>query len=182
MVLIELPEIEEREVVLEPQLRRVRRSGVDDPEAQRALRGRIAVGGPRTLRLTSENLDEGQLEPMARRFLEQEAADFDFYLAHMTCTFRPVHDEPFTKAVLAIELQGPATAEAQPIAWSMQPERLTKPRTLTSAVKLTPSMKILGTGLQWEVSRAEEAEQKHQQRRAPRKTGTDPRNILMAVK
>jgi hypothetical protein len=156
MVSIELPKVEEREVVLEPRLRRLRGSGVDDPEAHRALGGRLAVGGPRTLRLTSETLNEGQLEPMARRFLEQEAADFDFYLVHMTCTFRPVHDELFRKAVLDIELRGPATAEVESIAWSMQPERLTRPRTLTSVVKLTPSMKILGMGLEWEVSRSEE--------------------------
>jgi hypothetical protein len=36
--------------------------------------------------------------------------------------------------------------------------------------------------LQWEVSRAEEAEHKQARRQPVRHTGTDPRSILMAVK
>lgn len=36
--------------------------------------------------------------------------------------------------------------------------------------------------LQWEVSRAEEAEKKHQKPAPLQRTGTDPRAILMAVK
>jgi hypothetical protein len=36
--------------------------------------------------------------------------------------------------------------------------------------------------LQWEVSRAEEAEQKRPKPAPPRRTGTDPRAVLMAIK
>src|SRR4051794_33336749 len=153
-----LDDLDERDLVLEPRLRPVRGSDAGDPDARRPLMQRLAVGGPRTIPLTPETLYRGELEPEARRVFAHQGAAFDFYLVHLTCTFRPVNDEPFMTAAVTIELRGPASAEQEPIAWSMQPERLTTTRWLSTSIKLTPALKIIGVGLEGEAGRSEQWE------------------------
>ena len=148
--MIELPELEQRGVSLVPRLRTVRGSARSDPELASPVPERLAIGGPWTRPLTPQGLADGELEPDAQRFLEHESLAAEFFLVQLTCTFRPLDDEPFAKAVLAVTLSGSSPDTPPPIAWSMQPDRLTRPASLSRTLKLSASLKIMGVGLSGE--------------------------------
>lgn len=144
---IELPDIEEHDVALIPRRRTVRSGTSTHPDLTRPLEQRLAIGGPWSRLLDPRALEGDELEPDARRFLEYEGTVADFFLVQVTCSFRPENDEPFAKAVLRITLSASHPEAAAPIAWSMKPDRLTTPTTLSRTVKLDGSLKVFGVGL-----------------------------------
>jgi hypothetical protein len=142
MTAVELPEPPQQDVVLEANEEYVRR-GDSDPASKEPVRHRVSVGGPIHRRIDADTTDDAEL----RHFLKEEAADSDFYLLHLTCTLKHDEDEPFTEALLELDLTA-AGAAVPPIAWSMQPDRLSHAVEVSRKVTLTPTMKILGVGVE----------------------------------
>jgi len=136
MITIELPDPPERELTLLP-ARRDRGEG----DSAQALPGRLSLGGPVHRRIEIDSTDDAEL----RQFLEQEAADSAFFLLHLTCTLRPLEDEPFRQAYVEVVLENDAAAP--PIAWSMEPHELSDSVEISRTVSLGPSLKIQGFGL-----------------------------------
>jgi hypothetical protein len=137
VITIELPEPPEQELTLLP-ARRDRGEG----DSAEQLAGRLSLGGPVYRRIEVDSTDDAEL----RHFLEQEAADSAFFLLHLTCTLRPLEDEPFRQAFLEVVLEND-DATAPPIAWSMEPHELSDSVEISRTVSLGPSLKIQGFGL-----------------------------------
>jgi hypothetical protein len=146
MIEIEMPDPPERDLVLAPKQDDFRGAGVV-LETREPLRHRISVGGPVYRRIEADSADDAEL----RRFLQEEAAHSDFYLLHLTCTLRPAEDEPFTEALIELVLTRAGNTAAgdgeEPIAWSMQPDRMIDAVEVTRTVSLGPTLKFLGAGL-----------------------------------
>jgi hypothetical protein len=151
MIKIEMPEPPEQDLVLAPKQDDFRGTGAA-AEAREPLRHRISIGGPVCRRIDAESSDDAEL----RYFLKEEAAQSDFYLLHLTCTLRPAEDEPFTEALIELALTRAGNTVAveggdgdadEPIAWSMQPDRLVAAVEITRTVSLGPTLKFLGTGI-----------------------------------
>lgn len=141
MITIEMPDPPMQDLVLEPKADYFR--GVaPEPETREPLHHRISVGGPVHRRIDTDSTDDTEL----RRFLEDAAADWDFYLLHLTCTLQPAAEEPFTEALIELDL-GHADSAGAPIAWSMHPDRLVDTVEISRTVSLGPTLKILGVGV-----------------------------------
>lgn len=142
MIDLELPDPPLQDVVLEAHEEYVRR-GDSDPASNEPVPRRISVGGPVHRRIAADSTDDAEL----RHFLKEEAADSDFYLLHLTCSLKHDEDEPFTEALLELDLTADGAA-VPPIAWSMQPDRLSHAVEVSRKVTLTPTLKILGVGVE----------------------------------
>jgi len=93
-------------------------------------------------RIDTDSADDAEL----RRFVAGEAADSDFYLLHLTCTLRPAEEEPFTEALIEMDLAEEDGTDP-PIAWSMQPDRMTDSVEVSRTVSLGPTLKLCGVGV-----------------------------------
>ncbi|GAA4348900.1 hypothetical protein [Angustibacter luteus] len=142
MTTIDMPDPVPLDLVLQPKEEFVRR-GDGGPTSTEPVRQRISVGGPIYRGIDADSTDDPEL----RHFLAEDAADSDFYLVHLTCTLRHEDDEPFTEVLLEIDLGESGSAPA-PIAWSMQPDRVTDAVEVSRTVSLGPTMKILGVGVE----------------------------------
>ena len=140
MITFDLPDPPERDLVLTPKPEYFRGKAAD-PETRESLRQRISVGGPVYRRIDAGSTDDAEL----RHFLEAEAADSDFYLLHLTCTLRPGADDPFTEVLIELDLA--QSGGAEPIAWSMDPDRISDPVELSRTVSLGPTLKFFGVGV-----------------------------------
>jgi hypothetical protein len=141
VITLEMPEPPMQDLVLTPKQEDFR-SNAARPEAREVLRHRISIGGPVYRRITADSTDDAELQ----RFLRGEGADSDFYMLHLTCTLRPGEEEPFTEALIELDL----TSEGDrglPIAWSMLPDRLVDAVEISRTVSLTPTLKIAGAGV-----------------------------------
>jgi hypothetical protein len=137
-----MPDPPVRDLVLTPKADSFRGGTASGPEAAESLRRRISIGGPVYRRIDTDSTDDAEL----RRFVAGEAADSDFYLLHLTCTLRPAEEEPFTEALIELDLAQDDGAGA-PIAWSMQPDRMTDPVEVSQTVSLGPTLKFYGVGM-----------------------------------
>jgi hypothetical protein len=124
------------------------------------LAGRIEVGEPGAIPLTLERVGDDQ---ELRHFLEGDSKDYDFSLVHLSCTFDPPEDEPFTEAWLTVVLSHGHSSGGgadDPIAWSMKPLRLNRRINETRKVTLGGQLKLLeglvGIEAQREVNKQEE--------------------------
>jgi hypothetical protein len=141
VITIEMPDPPIQDLVLTPKADSFR--GIaPGPEAREPLRQRVSIGGPVHRRIDADFTDDTEL----RRFLEEEAADWDFYLLHLTCTLHPVAEEPFTEALIELDLTQADNTRA-PIAWSMHPDQLVDTVEVSRTVSLGPTLKILGVGV-----------------------------------
>jgi hypothetical protein len=145
---VELPEPLEHELVLEPSPQATRGVRAEEDEVPAAalepLDKRLSIGGPVTRHIGRESTDDIELQ----RFLEGEGADHDFYLVRLDCTLRHDDDEPFASALLAIDLSAKEDDGSAPIAWSMDPLELFDAVPVSRTIGLSPSLKILGLGLE----------------------------------
>lgn len=141
MIIFEVPDPPARDLVLTPKADHFRGKAAE-PEARQPLRHRISVGGPVYRRIDAVSADDAEL----RRFLEAEEAESDFYLLHLTCTLRPAQEEPFTEALIELDLAQSGGTEA-PIAWSMDPDLACDPVELSRTVSLGPTLKFSGVGV-----------------------------------
>ena len=141
MIAIEMPDPPTQDLVLTPKADEFR--GIAPaPEAREPLRHRISIGGPVHRRIDADSTDDTEL----RLFLEKEASDWDFYLLHLTCTLQPAAEEPFTEALIELDLVD-ADGTGAPIAWSMHPDRMVDTVEVSRTVSLGPTLKILGVGV-----------------------------------
>jgi hypothetical protein len=152
---IELDDPPSRDVSLEPDVTRTRGASVP-PEYRGPVANRLSMGGPVVRRMSSGSTDDAELQ----RFMQEEAGDSDFYLLRLTCTLRPDDDEPFTEVLLGVALSSADPSRDAPIAWSMAPVRLVEPVEISKSVSLSPSLKILGVGVE---PKAEVAEKRVRQ-------------------
>jgi hypothetical protein len=147
----ELPEPREHELVLEPSpeaTRAIRAAGDELPAAALGpLLKRFSIGVGVAQRVSEESTDD----VMLRRFLENEGAGYDFYLLNVTCSLYQAKNEPFAAAIVALELAGEDPSDPAPIAWSMDPVRLFHPVEISRTISLSPSLKIMGVGLETKV-------------------------------
>jgi hypothetical protein len=157
---VELPEPPEHELVLEASPRATRGIRADDDEVPAAalepLVKRLSIGGPVTRHIGLESTDDVELT----RFLEDEGADHDFYLVRLDCTLRHDDEEPFASALLAVDLAAKADDAPAPIAWSMDPLELFDIVPVSRTIGLSPSLKILGVGLEGKAEVGDERQRK----------------------
>jgi hypothetical protein len=140
---VEVPEVETRDVALEPRAPRTRKGDDDRPVPTDEPASRMALGGPvwRPLVIGAA----GAADP--RGLLEQQASGFRFFLVHLTATFTPTSDEPFKAAEVAIRLGVDRGQVDPPIAWSLAPDALLDVVKLSREVRLNASLQIVGLGL-----------------------------------
>jgi hypothetical protein len=129
MIELELPEGEP--VPLPLNLRTVR--GRPAPPAPYRLDNRIAVGRPHIRRLTPA--DAGSDAELAR-FIESEAAAWDYFLVALSCTFVSDDEQRLATAWLRLTLTTPGDGDG-PVACSMDPLVLDEIRALPFTIKLT---------------------------------------------
>jgi hypothetical protein len=141
MIAVELPDPPMQDLVLVPKAEHFR-GQAGEPEAREPLRHRISIGGPVYRRIDADSTDDAEL----RRFLVEEAADSDFYLLHLVCTLRPSEEEPFKEVLIELDLAQKGGARA-PIAWSMEPDRVTDAVELSRTFSLGPTLKFSGVGV-----------------------------------
>ena len=129
MIDLEMPDGQPVPVPL--QLRTVR--GRPIPAAPFQLDGRIAVGQPHVRQLTAA--DAGADEELAR-FIDAEAARWDYFLTALSCTFVSDGNEQLTEAWLRITLTSSGDSNDAPVGYSMDPLVLDEIRALPYTVKL----------------------------------------------
>ena len=139
---VEFPELSHRQVVLtldERTLRGVKR-GDQEVDAMPALRGRVSVGGPVAVPVTSRYVaDDSDL----RAFVEQEAKRARYHLVHLGMTFeRAGSNDPALEAASMEILLSSQDSAVEPIAWSMLPLRVNDPSQVRHVVKLGPQLKL----------------------------------------
>lgn len=157
---IEPPEPPRHEFVLEPSIEATARSrsgpGDELPaEAMHKLPKRLSTGEPVFRRIGEESADDIELH----RFLEA-APDFEFYLGRLTCTLRQDDDNPFASAVIEVTLSTVEQDHPDPIAWSMDPLRLFDSVPGSRKISVSPSLTILGVGLQGAAEAGSQRERK----------------------
>lgn len=94
------------------------------------LDDRVILGDPAARRLTPEAIsDDAEL----RAFVLAEETRVRYWLVQFTCTFEHDEDLPFTAAWLQLNL---SARDGTAIAHSMEPAKLTEPRTISWSAKL----------------------------------------------
>jgi hypothetical protein len=149
MVILEIPEMPERDVALlvDPPsgdltwrfLPGVRRDNAqqarDDP-----LHGRLTVAEPFVQPLKPADLAE---DPDLARYVSSEGRSFSFCLVGLKATFRAGDHEEFFKAFLQVNLRREDDVSSAPvIAWSMRPLQETEITHTTRKVALGPKVTI----------------------------------------
>jgi hypothetical protein len=138
MIELSIPDPSLRALTLEP---RVERGGTPVPR----LPARMSIGGPLAVPLDAKYVTG---DDDLRTFIQREETA-DFFLVHMAATFVPDPDEPFERAWLTVRLQRrDDVPEPMPIAWSMQPNRLSDEIERSTKVSIGPSLKIAGVGVE----------------------------------
>jgi hypothetical protein len=138
-VIVEQPTPEEHDVILTPSQAAIR--GMSD-ELSEPLHKRMSIGRPVFRYVRANSIEDVEL----RHFIE--SAEHDFYIGRLTCTLRQVDKEPFVSAAIEIALSTPDTGFPPPIAWSMEPLRLFDVVKHARTIGLSPSLTILGAGVE----------------------------------
>lgn len=142
MLTFDIPEPDWQSAALAPEDRSTKGSG---PPPSERLRGWVALGEPVAIPLTLARVGA---DDDLRHFIEEAGATHAFHLVHLACSFRPADDEPFAKAWLAVSLarsEGDGEAPT-PIAWSMQPQRLSDAVQAAQTVRLGGALKLFDNG------------------------------------
>lgn len=108
----------------------------------------VEISAPRVVALTEGLIGQ---DAELRAFWEAERAHYSYDFVSFICGFGPAKGEPFTKAWVTVNLEGPANGEA-PKVWSMTPRALTEPVKITQAAKLTGKLELVGLEAGTEVS------------------------------
>jgi hypothetical protein len=135
--------------------------------------GEIHLGRPEIVPMFPEMIDgEPELAKLLRLRLEQA----QFHLVHLVCSFRPVENEPFTKAWLRVRLSAQPGVQEYPVAWCMLPTRVdVQNGETTQSQKLGATLTLLRIA---ELKLESETQTKGSQRRASllafNERGSDP--------
>jgi hypothetical protein len=143
---MQLPEAATVDALLEPDLDElITRSGGADDEVRSPLRGRLLVAGPVHARIEVQDVAD---DPELQRFIERESDRYAFHALRLACTFRPEDGEPFTECWVEIDLRrSDGSADTPPIAWSMQPQRLSRVTQLSNKFTYSAQLKLSAVGL-----------------------------------
>ncbi len=133
---IEAPETESHPIALVPQPERARRGPSRRPLPQ-PLENALEIGGP-----VSRRIEVGGADGDLRGFHADVAEGFTFHLVHLTATFTPLEEEPFTEALIQILLSNPDASQPGTIAWSLAPDRLEDVVQLSRQLSLNASLEI----------------------------------------
>ena len=134
---MELPAAPEREALLVPDIDSVVRGNVPGSQDTSSLAGLLTVAGPVTAPIGPGDVDDPDLKVFV-----QNAQDRSYYAVRLACSFHPADGEPFTEALVSIDLAGPAGAEA-PAAWSIDPVRLDQVADISSKFTFGAQLKLL---------------------------------------
>lgn len=126
---LEVPDVAYRGALLEPEQRVTLGEGAD--AGGERLSERITIGGPVTAPVTA---DRAAGDDAVLRTLGEHAGDARFHMIVLGCTFEPREDERFERAWVQVRLSSGAAAPA--IAWSMLPERSSRPYNLNRQVEV----------------------------------------------
>jgi hypothetical protein len=155
MVILELPEMPERDVALlesssadsarsrflPPILRDKAQKGDEDP-----LRGRLTLAEPFVQPLTPAQLAE---DPDLARYVSAKGPAFSFFLVGLKATFRARDHEEFYKASLQVDLRREDALTSPPvIAWSMTPLQETETTRNTRRIAIGPKITIASLGVE----------------------------------
>lgn len=110
---LEIPELRELPVVLEPEVRRTRRIG----DKAAALEGALSLGEPIVQAVTPELA--GDDTPL-REFIAQ-TQEWRFFVVYLGCSFLPPDGAEFDKAWVSVQLRRTDLQEPGPIVWSLAP-------------------------------------------------------------
>lgn len=114
--------------------------GVPGTLGTEPLGSRVMVGGPVAL-----TLDPATVEDPAVAAALEAAAVHHYTAVRLAATFEPAPGETFVQAWVQVILKGQAGAEP-PLAWSMTPDRVSTPRSVTTGVKVTADLKLVSIG------------------------------------
>jgi hypothetical protein len=153
MAEVELPEVTWHRVDLNP--RTVK--GGTQPEPRDSLPERMSVGEPIVLRITPALIGNDQT---LASYLEQEGRDFDFLMVRLGCTFLPADGETFVSAWIRLLLERLDGGDPEPIAWSMQPDRVVDVVKQTRGIEIGPELQLEPVGLGATYSRDTEVNRK----------------------
>jgi hypothetical protein len=133
---VAVPELRDAPVTLVPAARVTRgfRGRESSPDQ---LRDALSLGVPVVQAVSAELAGE---DKALLAFLAQEASAWRFHLVHLGCTFMPGDGDRFDQAWLSVQLARSDGDSPPPIAWSLAPDRasrpVTNPRTITLGAKL----------------------------------------------
>jgi len=154
MISLEMPDFQFQAVNLEPREAATKKGRYDRSPRPDRLSGRLLLGAPVAFALTAEAASN---DKETADFLKARAAQSDFYLVTMACSFQPKEDEPFEKAWLHVNLgRADGVKDPRPGAYSMRPLRTSKEVKQSSSIKLGADMKIMDVGFEGGVEKGAE--------------------------
>jgi hypothetical protein len=147
MLSLEMPEFQFRAVDLEPRAAGSNKKGPRDrgPRPDR-LSGRLLLGTPVAIPLTAAAAGD---DKETVEFLKARAAQSDFYLVTMACSFQPKEEEPFEQAWLYVHLdRSDGAKDPRPTAYSMRPLKTSREIQQSNSIKLGADFKLMGVGFE----------------------------------
>jgi hypothetical protein len=105
--------------------------------------GRFRAGEIFTRRLTQKTAHGD--EELAS-FIRQDAGSFDYYFIRIVCTFIDKAGQQFESAWIKVDLTRQDCddlSDSQPVAWSVEPDRLTKPSGIVRSAEVTVPAKLV---------------------------------------
>jgi len=154
MISLEMPDFQFQAVNLEPREAATKKGKYDRSPRPDRLSGRLLLGAPVAIALTAEAASN---DKETADFLKARAAQSDFYLVTMACSFQPKEDEPFEKAWLHVNLdRADGDKDPRPAAYSMRPLKTSKEVKQSRSVKLGADLKILDVGFEGGVEQGTE--------------------------
>lgn len=104
--------------------------------------GRLRAGTIFAMPLSSKTVsDEGLAS-----FIEAQAGSFDYHLLRTVCTFIDTDKQRFESAWIKVSLSRPdgeSDPDQLPVAWSLEPERLTQPSGIVRDIEISASLKLV---------------------------------------
>ena len=147
---MELPDVPERQALLEPGPEELTVRGGSEQLAG-PLRMRLAVMGPVHRRIAASDVAH---DPELAGFIKSQGGDYTFHALRLSCSFRPADDEPFTGCWVGIGLSRADGADGEPpIAWSMEPDRLSQPAHVSKTFTFKAELKLPLAGISGSAAR-----------------------------
>lgn len=135
---INLDQISEQSVDLEP---RVTKGAHFVAGGDETLKGRITVGTPLVIPVTA---DTTKKDTLLGAFMKANPTGYKFHALRFACTLNVVNGEPFNWATLSVlmERKNDPDASPAPIAWQLEPCKLSIPVTYTQKVDVGADLTI----------------------------------------
>jgi hypothetical protein len=117
-------------------------------EIIRPLRGYVSLGEPQQRIITVESVSKDE---DLQAFVSKEARQFAYHQVHLACSFHrdPEGKEAFERAMLQIYLHSARyqLSDPVPIAWSLEPKRVTDGAEAIQTLSLGAKLKLIDTSV-----------------------------------